>query len=156
MPCVTPCARVHVHCCAFHTAFTALRTTAQVMIRVSELQWRVKTRSLTRHLSQASQDHQTAKHQFQKALKDFEVLRRWKRKKSRRLSSVHARKLCRINKAMDRGFKIKVDPNMDLQMDRPRGQHAETCGYFFVRRDFRTCFVVGGENCETFLPRQWW
>ena len=131
------------------------------MIRVSELQWRVRTRSLTRHLSQAGQDNQTAKHQFQKALKDFEVLRRWKRKKSRRLSLAHARKLCRINKAMESWDKIKVDPNMDLLMDRPRAIMQKLAATFLCVGTFalalglvaktlkNICHDNGGEHSTT-------
>ena len=42
-------------------------TTAEVMIRLSGLQWRVRTRALTRHFSREDQGHQTAKHHFRKA-----------------------------------------------------------------------------------------
>ena len=43
------------------------KTTAKFMILLSGLQWRIRTRGLTRHLRKAAQDHQAAKHHFWKA-----------------------------------------------------------------------------------------
>ena len=52
--------------------------TALVMVRLSGFQWQLKTRGLTRHLSQEGKELQDAKHQFRKALMNFEgCAERW-------------------------------------------------------------------------------
>ena len=57
---------------------TSDETSAQVMMRWSGLQWRVGTMGLTRHLSQASQVYQTAKHHVRKGPNhDFEGCADW-------------------------------------------------------------------------------
>ena len=49
-------------------------TTAQVMTWLSGVQWPIRTRGLTRHLSQESKENHTAKHHFPKSMKEFQRL----------------------------------------------------------------------------------
>ena len=82
-------------------------TTAQDMIRLTGLQWQIRKRGSTKHLNQASQHLQTAKHHFWKAQNKTVVQRDGKK-------DAHYRKYIRNIAARTKPWTVETWPQVDL------------------------------------------